>query len=65
MPARQSLWRGKEERKGKMIIIRKLSPKETKEKRKIMKCGHQFIDADNEGFYGQETCIFCGYTQHK
>lgn len=36
---------------------------ETKEKQD--KCKHEFIDVDNEGFYGKERCVLCDKEQHK
>jgi radical SAM superfamily enzyme len=33
--------------------------------RKKMKCKHNFVDADNDGCYGKERCIFCGDTKNK
>jgi len=28
-------------------------------------CEHSFIDADNDGIYGNEVCRFCGWRRHK
>jgi len=38
--------------------------KPKKRKRKVT-CNHEYIDADNEGFYGFEFCRFCGKRRHK
>ena len=39
-------------------------PYETSYMRIITTCRHSFIDADNEGCYGNEICRYCGFTQH-
>ena len=39
--------------------------KKTKKAKSYVKCGHFWIDADNEGCYGYEECRFCGMRRHK
>lgn len=31
----------------------------------VDKCKHSWVDADNEGIYGQEECRFCGKKSKK
>ena len=37
----------------------------SKKRESYPKCDHEWIDDDNEGFYGKEVCRFCGIKRHK